>query len=372
MFLAIEIGGTKIQLAVGRGDGSPLVSPERFKVQPGQGAEKILEGVERLGKKLVAAHQPGAVGIGFGGPVNAARGRVIRSHHVAGWEDYPLVDWCRRAFDLPAVVANDADTAGFAEARLGAGRGKSPVFYITIGTGIGGALVIDGEIYRGSGNAAAELGHLRPGLDADRPDMILESLAAGWGIAAEARRRVDAAGTQARVAWPGGQDKSGATGGRAPPAVAGGRAGARVPVENKNIAGQASSATQGDAKQASRATQRDAEDLLTRCDGRLEQLTTKHIGQAAIAGNRLAQEVLNRAWRALGWGIAQMITLVSPEVVVIGGGVSLLGEEWCFKPLRREVTRYVFPPLADSYEIVPAALGEEVVLHGALALAAEL
>ena len=87
-------------------------------------------------------------------------------------------------------------------------------------------------------------------------------------------------------------------------------------------------------------------------------------------GNELAREVLAHACAALGWGIAQAITLTSPEVVVVGGGVSLMDESLFLAPLRGEVARYVFPPLAGKYEIRPAALGEAVVVHGALAVAA--
>ncbi len=73
--------------------------------------------------------------------------------------------------------------------------------------------------------------------------------------------------------------------------------------------------------------------------------------------------------RVLGWAIAQVITLVAPEAVIVGGGVSLVGEQVFFAPLREAVRRYVFPPLAESYRLLPAALGESVVVHGALALA---
>ena len=92
--------------------------------------------------------------------------------------------------------------------------------------------------------------------------------------------------------------------------------------------------------------------------------------QAAAEGNELAREVLGHAHEALGWAIAQTITLLAPEVVVVGGGVSLAGEQLFFAPLRKQVERYVFPPLAESYEIRPAELGELVVVQGALALAA--
>jgi glucokinase len=102
----------------------------------------------------------------------------------------------------------------------------------------------------------------------------------------------------------------------------------------------------------------------------LENVTARLVGQAAADGNQLAVEVLNRSCQVLGWAVAQMITLLAPEIVVVGGGVSLLGEELFFVPLRNAVRRYVFPPLAGSYEIVPAALGEWVVVHGAIALAA--
>lgn len=94
------------------------------------------------------------------------------------------------------------------------------------------------------------------------------------------------------------------------------------------------------------------------------------LGCGAIVGNRIAREAIAHACRVLGWAIVQTVTLLAPEVVVVGGGVSLLGEGLFLEPLRQAVKQYVFPPMADSYEIVPAALGESVVVHGAVALAA--
>jgi glucokinase len=98
-------------------------------------------------------------------------------------------------------------------------------------------------------------------------------------------------------------------------------------------------------------------------------LTAKLVAQAAGEGNAIACEVLDHAVQALGWAIAQVITITAPEVVVVGGGVSLIGEPLFFAPLRTEVARYVFPPLAGSYRLVPAGLGELAVVHGAIALA---
>ncbi|TXT31977.1 MAG: glucokinase, partial [Planctomycetota bacterium] len=123
------------------------------------------------------------------------------------------------------------------------------------------------------------------------------------------------------------------------------------------------------AGRESEAADDDTADLLGRCLGNVEQLTAKIVAQAASNGNRIALTALHQAHVALGWGIAQMVTLLSPHVVVIGGGVSLMGEELFFEPLRRQVRRFVFPPLANDVRLVPAALDEEVVVHGAIALA---
>ena len=114
-----------------------------------------------------------------------------------------------------------------------------------------------------------------------------------------------------------------------------------------------------------------AADLLERCDGQIERLTAAMVAQAASEGNQLAQDVFGHACQVYGWGIAQVITLLAPNVVVLGGGVALVGEALFLGPLRTAVDRYVFPPLQGSFEVVPAELGEEVVLHGALALAGE-
>jgi glucokinase len=286
MLLGIEVGGTKLQLGVGPGDGSALVALERLDVVAAGGAAGILRQIEATAGPLIERYSVQAIGCGFGGPVDRRRGRAIKSHQIEGWDDFPLADWLTRSFGVPAAIGNDCDVASLAEARFGAGRGKRVVFYVTVGTGIGGGLVIDGEIYSGSGMAAAEIGHLRPGPDAASPEETVESIASGWGIAA-----------------------------------AGGES------------------------------------------------TTQRVAQAAEQGNPVARQAIERAVQTLGWAIAQTITLVAPEVVVVGGGVSLMSRSLFLDPLREQIARYGFPPLAGSYAVEPAQLGEEVVIHGALALA---
>ena len=144
---------------------------------------------ELLAQAGVDASQLRGVGIGFGGPVDDATQTIIKSHQIDGWDNFPLADWIADVVGLPAVLGNDADVAGLAEALHGAGKGLSPIFYITIGSGIGGGLIIDGEIYRG----------VRPGGGGDRASArstargpvrpILEELASGWGIEQHAKYR---------------------------------------------------------------------------------------------------------------------------------------------------------------------------------------
>ena len=326
LLLGIEIGGTKLQVGLGRGDGA-IVALERLAVEPARGAAGILAQIPEAAGRLLqglelSIEDLGGVGIGFGGPVDAARGRVVVSHQVAGWEDYPLVDWARATFGGAAVgVANDADTAALGEARHGAGVGYDPVLYVTVGSGVGGGLVVGGSIYGGSGRGAVEVGHLL--LDAaeipadvgEPVPLVVEDLAAGWSIARMGRRLV------ARAGQPGGADPVGP--------------------------------------------------LVRLCGGDPNRVTGEVVARAAAEGDGDAAEVLARARSALARGLAHAVTLLAPARVVLGGGVSLIGEDHWLGPIRREVEARAFPPLRGRFDVVPAALGEAVVVHGALALADE-
>jgi glucokinase len=339
MYLGIEIGGTKLQLGVGTGEGPPLAALERRHVDRSRGAAAICEQILEAGRSLLARYQIERIGYGFGGPVNSATGRVITSHQVSGWNDFALVDWTQEAFGLPVRLGNDCDVAALAEATYGAGRGAGTVFFITVGTGIGGGLVIDGRL-QGTGRLAiAEIGHLRPGPLADDPQLTVESLAAGPGLATAAKALVS------------GQPRHSL-------------------IEAGAFASEDSAVTSL-LGAGSESADDDTVDLLSRSLGDVECLTSKIVAQAAAHGNKIALAALHQMHVTLGWAIAQVITLLSPHVVVIGGGVSLMGEELFFEPLRQQVRRFVFPPLADSTRLVPAALDEEVVVHGAIALAAQ-
>jgi len=351
-YLGVEIGGTKLQIAVGRGEGEPFRAIWRGTIEASQRAariqQQIVQGVdELLGRARIDRRQIAGVAIGFGGPVDTRRGQIVTSHQVEGWNDFPLVKWFHVNFEWPAVLHNDADTAAYAEARFGAGKGFDPVLYVTVGSGIGGGLICSGKIFRGSGAGAMEIGHLRPGQLPRRVSLAgasVESIASGFGIEDRARRTIAAweeaaVRVEGRFAQPEAVDIADTPDGHPPS----GQIGRRFPERFAT--------------------------LMKLVNGESDRITTRAIAQAAAQGDRLCRDLLSDATDTLGWALAQAITLINPARIVIGGGVSLIGQELFFDPLREACKVEVFQPFARVADIVPAALGEEVVVHGALALA---
>jgi glucokinase len=232
---------------------------------------------------LLADHPVQAIGVGFGGPVDTARGRVVTSHQVAGWSGFPLRAWFEKQFGLPVVVENDTNCAALAEARFGAGRGKGVVFYTNNGTGIGGGLVIDGALYNGR-LGALEIGH---------------------------------------TVFPFVGPLPSAGEGRTPRGVT-------RPTMNRWAT--------------------------------IESLAS---GLALEQGVTTVPE----AARWYGMAIANAITLLNTDIVVVGGGVAMAGKQF-WEPLRQTVRQLVFAPFRPNARLVPAGLGETVVVVGAAWLAA--
>src|SRR5438874_3162748 len=181
-YLGIEIGGTKLQIA--RGDDAGRVAERtRLAVEKAKGAAGIRHQLERALTELVRDHKPEAVGVGFGGPVDWKAGKICRSHHIEGWSEFELGEWLQDLTGAPAIIDNDANVAALGEATHGAGVGFNPVFYVTLGSGVGGGLVVDGRIYHGAMPGEAELGHVRLA----RSGTTLESRCSGWAVDAKIR-----------------------------------------------------------------------------------------------------------------------------------------------------------------------------------------
>ena len=290
-YIGIEIGGTKLQAALGTSDGE-IIECERADAPAADGAEAILawfkESVPRLIEK--ADGDIGAIGVGFGGPVDATEGRVLVSHQVEGWSGFPLGQWFTEHFGYACEVENDANAAGWAEYCNGAGRGTRNFCYMNIGSGIGGAFVINGELYNGQGFGAAEIGHTWvPDFTSNEPGAAdkLEHLCSGWAI-------------------------------------------------EKRVGGGA---------------------------------TTKQIADSARNGDTAAIAEIDRVAATIAVALGNVITLIHPERIAMGGGVSLMGDI-LLDPLRKHLKDRAFHLYQDRYEIVPCELGESVVIVGALLLAA--
>ena len=137
MLLGIEIGGTKLQIVAG--DASGVISRRwRFNVTPREGGEGIRKQIQASIGEILQAANPEAIGIGFGGPVDRATGRICCSHQIEGWSDFDLTGWLGSLSSRPVFIENDANSAALGEAVRGAGAGFNPVFYITLGSGVGG------------------------------------------------------------------------------------------------------------------------------------------------------------------------------------------------------------------------------------------
>src|SRR5438477_12130860 len=175
--LGLEIGGTKLQIVVGDGSAKIIDRRRRISDRARRGGG-IREQIREALAELIPEAKPSAVGVGFGGPVDWKTGVICRSHQIEGWAEFKLRDWLQTLSGLPVCVDNDANTATFGEALHGAGVGLNPVFYVTLGSGVGGGLVVDGQIYHGATPGEAEIGHVR----LDRHGTVVEARCSGWAI----------------------------------------------------------------------------------------------------------------------------------------------------------------------------------------------
>jgi glucokinase len=184
-FLGIEIGGTKLQIVTGDGAGR-IHARQRFSVDPAAGGAGIRKQLEAGLRELLQTSKPLAIGVGFGGPVDWSTGNICCSHQVEGWSEFPLGQWLGELTKLPVVVDNDANVAALGEALHGAAAGYDSVFYVTLGSGVGGGLVVSGRIYHGAKPGESEIGHVR----LDRSGTIVEEHCSGWAVDRKIREAI--------------------------------------------------------------------------------------------------------------------------------------------------------------------------------------
>lgn len=308
--VGIDVGGTNIVAGAVAEDGSEVLGLVSEPTFAEQGADAVLERILKLARSSIAAVRGktvAGVGIGAPGPLDTARGVVLLTPNL-GWTNFPLRDRVTGGLNLPATLDNDANCAIFGEWWRGAARGAEHVVGLTIGTGIGGGIVLGGEIYHGASDIAGEIGHMTIDSTGRRCKCgnygCLEAYASGPAIAARAVEGIEAG------------------------------------VETT---------------------------LPQYVKGDLRQITAQVVYEAAHDGDDYALEVVKDTARFLGAGVANIINIFNPQLVVICGGVTLAGDR-LFVPLRAEVKRRAFKPAVDVCRIVPGELAGTAGVYGAAAV----
>jgi len=309
LLLALDFGGTKHSAATIESGARHWRAHQRAFAPAHGDARSDLDLMDTLARDVLNGAQPVAIGVSFGGPVNAAHGIVRLSHHVAGWENFPLRAWLQEKFNAPASVDNDANVAALGEQRFGAGQGRDSLLYITVSTGVGGGWILHGKLWQGADGMAGEIGHVV--VDPNGPMCLcgkrgcVERLASGPYLA------------QRTHEWLTAQPECGKI-------------------------------------------------LRELVNGDVSAITAQHVSQAAAQGDELAWESLRIAAWALGVGIGNAANLINPQCFILGGGVTKSGEK--FWDVVRQVARETALPQVQ-FDIVPAALGDDAPLWGAAALA---
>lgn len=308
-FIAVDLGGTQIRAARYTSEGV-----QEARVAMPTGAPDGLEPVFQRIRSAVRQVWPlegtvAAIGMGVPGPLDYRRGVIRFAPNLPGWVDIPIRDMMLQTFGIPVFVGNDADVAGLAEHRFGAGRGVQNMIYMTISTGIGGGFILGNKLFVGGHGSGGEVGHIAVDLHNPHREQgntgTLEELAAGPAIAYRARLRLEA-----------------------------------------------------------------GEPSLLRelVNGDLERITAKEVNEAAQQGDALARAIFTEAGMYIGAAIVNLIYLLDPGLFVLGGSVTQAGD-LLFGPIWETVKLRAPATYLEYTRIVPAQLGADVGLWGALALA---
>lgn len=309
--IAVDLGGTQIRAALCDLQGQIL----RRIARPTQAAEGPAAVIQRLIDAIseamegTPADQIAGIGIGAPGPLNPVSGIILEAPNLPGWINVPLRNIISARFGRPTFLGNDANLAALAEYTFGAGRGRPDMIYLTISTGVGSGIIVDGQMLLGAHGLAAEAGHTI--VNPDGPlcgcghHGCLEAYASGTAIARDVATRIKA-GKKSRI--------------------------------TKMVGGDPA-----------------------KVDARV-------IGEAAKLGDKLAIQAFRRAGRHLGIGIANLLRVFNPTTIVLGGSVTKAGP-LLFDPMWAAIKEYTPQIYWEGLAIVPAALGDDVGLLGAAALA---
>ncbi len=313
LVIGIDLGGTKISTALVSGAGG-IIARDYRETLAAAGPDAVIGRMLDAARQVMAeadveTAQVAAVGIGAPGPLDVAAGVVVSPPNLPGWERVPLRQLIADALTIPAFLEKDANAAAMGEHLFGAGQGARHMIYVTVSTGIGSGLILDGGLYHGATSMAGEIGHTTIVPDGPRCGCgnrgCLEALASGTAVARRARERV-AQGAPTLIA-----------------------------------------------------------DL---AEGEPERITAKIVALAADQGDAEARQIIAEAMNYLGIGMANLVNLFNPQLIVVGGGLANIGDA-LFESVRRVIEQRAFRAAAAAVRVVPAKLGDDVGVLGTAAVA---
>lgn len=311
--IGIDLGGTKIYTALANLAGE-ILTEIKVATEAASGLEKvrlnIVRTVEQVQNQAGLSGRVQAVGIGVPGPLDIKQGIVYQAPNL-GWRNVPLKQLLEESLNLPVFLENDANLAAIGEHIKGAGVGVDNLIYVAVGTGIGGGLILNGQIYHGAGFGAGEIGHMTIDPEGEICNCgnkgCLETLASGTAMTRNALDLIKSGRGKALLA---------------------------IAKENK------------------------------------QKINTYLLAQLAASGDKEALSILKAAGTALGIGLANVINLLNPSLVILGGGALKVGLPY-WEAMEKEVQRCALQTAWQQVRIVPAGLGDRSGLYGAVALASQ-
>jgi glucokinase len=314
--IGVDIGGTKIATGIITKTGKlkrKVVVPTLAEGGLNASLNQVYKSIKDiLEVSKVDGRDIEGIGVCAPGPLDPRKGIVHNPPNLPGWREVPLASLIRRKFRKKTKLENDANAAGMAEVIWGAAKKYRNVFYVTVSTGIGTAVIIDGKIYHGKNGMAGEGGHVTIKYDAKDARCncgnigCIEAMASGPNTVKRLLKRIK-----------------------------------KTPGIKTNIV-----------------------DMV---DGELDKITMVTLGEAAMEGDKLALETIAEQGKLLGIWLGSMINVLDPEIIVIGGGVSLLGN-LLFSQIRRSIVSHTINIYANKTPVVQAKLKRDVGIFGAASI----
>lgn len=307
LVIGVDLGGTNVRSAV-VGAGGVISHHAKLSVSGSKSADEVIDHIVTcIGQTMASCGREEVRGVGVGTPglIIEETGTIVYAPNVPGWTDLPLKSLLQQRLDLPVSIENDANAAAIGEHWVGGGAGYKNLVCITLGTGVGGAIIMNNQVWRGSNGAGGEVGHT---------NVIENGAQCGCGAPGclEAYASAPAIARQAREALQTGEESA----------------------------------------------------LLTMCHGNPENITSAMVSRAAQEGDSVARTVMHRAGTLLGVAVASLTNLLNPEIFVIGGGVINAGD-LIFDPIRHEIEKRAYKWSASILKVVPAQLGDDAGIIGA-------